>query len=99
MMCLAVEALDSSKMLAGGIVRVNHRAARLVEEASNATAAVVDLQKLASGMRQAGELGAGPGGGDAVSVGILDKLHTTVGAETGDQAVRFTKDEGSAEET
>src|SRR5262249_44055268 len=65
-------------------------------EAGDAAGAVVDLQELAGGVRQAGELRAGPGRRDAVAVGVLDVVHPAVAAEAGHQAVRLAEDEDAA---
>ena len=61
-------------------------------------AAVADVEELPGGVGQAGEPAAGPGGGDAVAVGVLEIVHPAVGAEPGLHSVGFAEEERAADQ-
>ena len=52
---------------------------------------VVDLERLAVGVRQAGQLSAGVPGGNAIAVGVLQEVEKAVGAESDRLAAHLTQ--------
>src|SRR5262245_38443493 len=76
---LAIGAGDGDQVFVSRVVGVEHGAATGIRETLDTPGGVVaDLEELPGRMGQPCEQAIGPGGGDAVAVGVLDKVHTAV---------------------
>src|SRR5439155_49814 len=86
----AVVILRSGQMLAAGIVGELRGAADGVGDGCDAALAVVgEVEALAGGVREAGQLEAAVIASDAISVWVLDEFQFAVGAELLHEAALF----------